>query len=144
MWLISSSTLSSFPTFGSILGCKLQSTLAWHVVTQLSAEPRCKGQNPDPGRKLLGFDWKKLPLYQTVAITELRPLSWYQSGNFIVWLLTLDKADTLYSLASEQALRGALAAGRKKEGDFFTWACPFFFPALWESSSPRFLLSTTA
>ena len=44
--------------------------------------------------KAKGFDWKWLPLLQTHAITELQTLSWYQSDNFFV--LTLDKADTLY------------------------------------------------
>ena len=44
--------------------------------------------------KAKGFDWKWLPLLRTLAITELQTLSWYQSDNFFV--LTLDKADTLY------------------------------------------------
>ena len=44
--------------------------------------------------KAKGFDWKWLPLLRTHAITELQTLSCYQSDNFFV--LTLDKADTLY------------------------------------------------
>ena len=44
--------------------------------------------------KAKGFDWKWLPLLRTHAIMELQTLSWYQSDNFFV--LTLDKADTLY------------------------------------------------
>ena len=44
--------------------------------------------------KAKGLDWKWLPLLWTHAITELQTLSCYQSDNFFV--LTLDKADTLY------------------------------------------------
>ena len=56
-------------------------------LTLASADARYYGQNPDPRQKLWGFDWKWLPLLRALAITELRTLSWYQSDNFIVWLL---------------------------------------------------------
>ena len=75
-----------------ILG--ISATYRFISVNSRLADARYYEQNPDPRQKLWGFDWKCLPLLRTLAITELRTLSWYQSDNFIV--LTLGKADTLY------------------------------------------------
>ena len=51
-----------------------------------------------PGKSCSGLTAEMTPAITTVAITELRTVSWYQSDNFIV--LTLDKAYTLYFLLS--------------------------------------------
>ena len=47
-----------------------------------------------PGKSYRGLTENDSRFLRTLAIAELRTLSWYQSDNFIV--LTLDKADTLY------------------------------------------------
>ena len=55
--------------WGSVVGNTVNSRLA---DTSLLRTPRKYGQPLNPRRKLQTFDWNKLPLLRTLAITDLR------------------------------------------------------------------------
>ena len=107
-----------------------------------------------PGKSCSGLTAEMTPAITTVAITELRTVSWYQSDNFIV--LTLDKAYTLYFLLSYlckiTVCRSSFAKTRFKRFPECLFSHRFLklsaqsssLLQLRESSSPRVPFSTTA
>ena len=54
--------------------------------TSLLRTPRCYGQQLNPRRKLQTFDWNKLPLLRTLAITDLRTLYSVPMSQFYCFL----------------------------------------------------------